>query len=670
MLNKFRTSNLAKVVIVVCYISVVIFPIFYFQARPEMDEYPGPPHHTANGEDCQLDVNMDELNLQNMNRLLTQLALPSLILGDYLVVMNCDFDVFIDGEPYLALMVILNKKSGIYKAKLWNQTICVGKKPSVAEFVQICEQHFSRGKPCIGCPQEIEEEGQCEKLLSQIPIPRRVSQDCSKFIKEGFGDVCSECKKLSVSKTFTNVAVTIKDEISYVGRRNDGTLPKQEQNKDEEDVLYGSDVETVNSVGYDPVVEEPELDSASSFVTGSFVTGVFEDQHSKKCPWCKNTISWSGNSNAFQEHRSACLMVVLKKGSKRLENDSRGVHGQSKDESNEDGLKVIEPAREERNGDPRTSLALANQAAIDVPANDTKSCRYCSKTFSTAESATLHKKFVHFWGTFLCTICSKHFNFANDLVLHIQQQVDHREAHYVHCPSCKEELTVTNIANHYKKCVLNEVKKTKFDNDSVTLKLPIVEKYRTAPGQRVICTQCGQSFKSILILSRHNRIHLREQGAEKDDASSEPLYFNCDQCGKQFVSKVGWQLHKKLVHEGVSEDFTCEVCGIAFITRERLWRHKNMHHSTDDTYNCKYCNKRCSTRPWLARHIATKHEEPKFKCNYCDRSFALKKKLESHENEHKGVKPFSCTICTASYTSKEGLHGHKRKKHQKVNISL
>ena len=618
-----------------------------------------------------------ELNLEEVSNSLGQLSLTCVELGDYIMVIKSNLDLFIDSEPYLALMLILNKKSGIYMAKLWNKTLSAGKNPTTEEFIQVCKQHFSHGKPCVGFPLETNEQGLYECLLSSLPIPRKVAKDCHKFLKKGVGDdnLCSECKKLSVSKSLANVTAVLKSSLQDAGSKNGVTSPKKEPNEDEEEDIKDRSEDFnffQDSHPDDSLLDEAELEPVTKQVS--------DKQHSKECPWCNETISWCGEIDLFQEHRTACLKLVLKRRSKIRDVYIKPEHenGHSEDESRDYEAQVYEEGRQ-RIKEITTKSSVIEQATSKTTQNDLM-CLECKKNFDTEASVTLHKKFVHFWGIFFCPDCTKQFHFAGDLIQHIRQESGHRENCNVKCPSCIDEFSLTNISNHYKRCIVREIRREKFgiitEEPRLThLQNPQIKNIpvgnheknerKKATSQRVICTQCGNSFKSMEILLRHNRIHLREQGAEKDDTpGNEPLYYNCDQCGKQFVSKTGWVNHMRLLHEGVDEKATCEVCGITFITRERLWRHKNLHHSNDDRYKCKYCNKQCSTKSWLARHIASTHEEPKFKCSYCDRAFTFKRKLEGHENEHKGLKPFLCTVCDASYASIDGLRSHKRKKHK------
>lgn len=763
-----------------------------FRQTPKMDEDIRPTRNALT-KNCYggSENSMQELGCGEIRKSLESLSLASVRLGDYLVVMKSDFDVFIDGEPYIALMLLWNQKSGVYKVKLWNQIIATGNNLTLEQLMQICKEYFWQGKPCIGFPIYIKEEhghGQC--VLSQTPVPRKISQDCRKFLSAHDDNyLCSECKSLSVSNMLKNVTVLVNDDETTVTDNEIGPGPNQEQEKD---YLYTQDSTDDN---YD-TIESSVLQDKDVLKSDdkSLSKRIFKNLTSKECPWCNKTITWSGNTDSFEKHRTVCLLVLLKKNTKNHDSDTRLKHdpseSQVEDESEKYKRKCLDPVKEVsqgRNTKVNNSSEGAELSSKESSMNDQTYCQDCKKYFKSKACATLHKKFVHFWGIFHCPTCNEQVNFAEDLVHHMQQGAEHEKNQTPNCPACKKEFTVTNIAEHYKRCVVDEVAREKFaaigegmqppkiqniqtkypkvtkhnsskahinvmtycfdcerdlnseatltlhkkfvhfwgvfkclectekfnfadhlikhiENDNThdnnikidcpecKVDLPFSEiaihykkcvvtemqrtkyvsnnpelilsepKFVPKNGERVICSLCGKSFKSMEILSRHNRIHLREQGAKVPETGSMPLYFNCEYCGKLFVSKTGVDKHTKIVHEGKSDNAVCETCGITFLTTDRLWRHNNMHHSNDDTYSCKYCNKRCSTRPWLARHIASKHEEPKYKCSDCGKLFWNKRKLDKHENEHKGVKPYSCVECGLSYTSKDGLSSHKAKK--------
>ena len=592
----------------------------------------------------------EDLNLEEVRGSLASLSLASVVIGDYLVVMKSEFEVFIDGEPYLALMLLFNKKSGFYKLKLWNQTILAGKNQSEDHLIEVCKQHFSQNKPCIGFPQEVEECSQYERPLSQTPIPRKVSKDCLKFLKDGFGgdnSLCSECKKLSVSKGFTSVTVVIK-EGAMSGADKDTVLlsPKLEKTEDIEADIQDCSEDYYSATADSPVTNSGlnENDGNLNPVSITSSEGDSKDTHSKKCPWCQKQIIWSGQNDSFQEHRKACLLLVLKKNPVNRNMDKTSdlnlehFYSDAKSEYQEDPVQEVIQKTSKCWDSSEGVKHSSRETAID----ERDYCSGCKKYFKSEASGTLHKKFVHFWGIFNCPSCHEQFNFANDLIQHIKGDSEHSENTNISCPACRDHFHLTNIESHYRRCIVAQIQRENFPvqegllnqnpqnnkttdiSNQMTAQRPKITKnlkenlkaivqrervhFREQRTERVICSQCGKNFKNERILSKHNRIHQREQGARVDETTNEPLYFPCDQCEKQFLSKEGWRLHTRLVHEGVNEHATCEVCGVTFITKERLRRHKILHHSTDEKYNCKYCDKRCSTKHWLARHVARRND--------------------------------------------------------------
>ncbi|KOB66998.1 putative zinc finger protein Kr18 [Operophtera brumata] len=61
----------------------------------------------------------------------------------------------------------------------------------------------------------------------------------------------------------------------------------------------------------------------------------------------------------------------------------------------------------------------------------------------------------------------------------------------------------------------------------------------------------------------------------------------------------------KLSHSGV-KPHSCDVCGLALMTRSHLKRHKRIH-SGEKRHECAVCGKRFSERYMLERHMSVLH---------------------------------------------------------------
>ena len=68
--------------------------------------------------DLEVKPKVDLLEAQSA---LAAVALTSVAVGEYLVVLRSQFDVFVAGEPYPALMVLYNTTSGKVLRRIWNQ---------------------------------------------------------------------------------------------------------------------------------------------------------------------------------------------------------------------------------------------------------------------------------------------------------------------------------------------------------------------------------------------------------------------------------------------------------------------------------------------------------------------------------------------------------------------
>ena len=74
----------------------------------------------------------------------------------------------------------------------------------------MCKGHFGQGRPCLGCP-EAERDALAagpEFLVSQTPVPRKISAACQKVLGEGARDASiNQVSDLSICIRTKNVKV-------------------------------------------------------------------------------------------------------------------------------------------------------------------------------------------------------------------------------------------------------------------------------------------------------------------------------------------------------------------------------------------------------------------------------------------------------------------------------
>ena len=157
-----------------------------------------------------------EFSIEDARIAITGSSLISFMVGDFLVIMNSTPDVIISDEPYLCLMVLVEMKSGIFIRRIWNRTVARGKVMTIQELEDLCKKHFFQGKPCLGYPCYVNETEEHGFLISQTPIPRKISRYCLELPSSDAEDdesSCSQCLRLNESEDHNLIDVGTKCEV-------------------------------------------------------------------------------------------------------------------------------------------------------------------------------------------------------------------------------------------------------------------------------------------------------------------------------------------------------------------------------------------------------------------------------------------------------------------------
>lgn len=171
----------------------------------------------------------------------------------------------------------------------------------------------------------------------------------------------------------------------------------------------------------------------------------------------------------------------------------------------------------------------------------------------------------------------------------------------------------------------------------------------TNPRSSHICSTCGKSFGSRVLLMEHANVH----------AGLRP--YRCDLCHKSFASKYTHQAHLK-THANRPRPYRCEQCGKTFLTSQNLTQHEKTHSGIKD-FICNICNKAFSTQHNLEVHGVVHSGNKAFVCSVCGKAFARRAELRDHMRIHTGERPFECDICGARFTQRSNLHSHRRATH-------
>ncbi|XP_070550844.1 zinc finger protein 782-like [Ptychodera flava] len=129
------------------------------------------------------------------------------------------------------------------------------------------------------------------------------------------------------------------------------------------------------------------------------------------------------------------------------------------------------------------------------------------------------------------------------------------------------------------------------------------------------CNICGFQPKTFLGLKWHEASHMHEVHA-------------CDQCSKNFNSKLSLKQHKKGCHEA---KYTC-TCGKTFGLKSGYTAHLKTH-SDEKPFQCTLCSYKASRKGDLKSHMLFKHSDSApFLCPVCGKGFKRRDLLEKHES--------------------------------------
>nr|XP_040237947.2 zinc finger protein weckle-like [Anopheles coluzzii] len=229
------------------------------------------------------------------------------------------------------------------------------------------------------------------------------------------------------------------------------------------------------------------------------------------------------------------------------------------------------------------------------------------------------------------------------------------------------------------------------DDESVPAKQPQKRRYTTtrgaSPNQQVHqCKYCRKTFKCNSQLTRHEYIHLTQDG--------KPRY-SCEICRKVFTKSSIRRAHMRMMHEG-AKPYMCEECGKPFSSKGALKEHYIVHSEErpfkcaycpksfknaprlkthEDTHNdtlyvCPHCGLKLNTKRTLNMHMVVHSDQKKFKCQECGNEYKRSKALKAHLILHTGLRPYQCPFCDKTFANGSNCRSHKKKFHPRELAAL
>ena len=498
---------------------------------------------------------------KDLKMALRSLSLTWAPVGDYLVIMNGESDVDICGEPYLAMQIWLNLRSGKFISRLWNQTIATGTAVSIAHFLAACEA-FQR-KPCVGCPVAPDEVNTNGYTILHSPMPRKVSLWCRKFLKNNEGgsqQACPECTSLK------------------------GSFIKNEDGVNEIDIVMKAESQFTNE-------NDGTIDNSSSYVNQCTSHDMVKSE---------TTSDTLESGLRFKNHHVSLKKIVTKRRPK--------VHNPLSKR------RPWAPGKCKWCDQRYTKYKSWWQHAQKTHFMGKFHCPQCHQREDLASELVIHmKEALHgLDDNIVCPNCK------------IGKSLQAIETHYRECLKSKFRVELDSRRKVISGKVCDKCGKTltKYaykDHMKVHLREELAQKQEDASHLFYYCDQCGKRFTNKAYLNGHIKSeheNFTYQCPEcpmtfKTDMQSRTHrmvahtdMYKCKYCGKCCPTPQKLKVHE-MYH--MDAQFQCRHCDKKLKTEESLLAHERIH-TGEKPFSCKICTASFTNSSGLRQHMRGVHK--------------------------------------------------------------
>lgn len=250
----------------------------------------------------------------------------------------------------------------------------------------------------------------------------------------------------------------------------------------------------------------------------------------------------------------------------------------------------------------------------------------------------------------MCKICSKSFEFLEDIVNHLMAK--HNLPYAKHA-----ELMITPYRLVDLQCLLCEKSFDYFPK--------LVSHMNTYhPNDCFSCKDCDQLFNKKRDLSTHVRNYHRKE-------------YPCVRCQENFASNVALRFHRLHAHPS-----TCNICFQTFSSDSKRLKHMKDEHTSDQA-TCGFCQQVLSTKQAILRHVTqctakldpsletviVDDEEKKVPTKDLRNSIATIINMSTAIPFKFFMSKFRCFYCSKDFQDCDSLKEHTIIQHPQCNVS-
>ncbi|KAM8966968.1 uncharacterized protein RCH25_025632 [Pelodytes ibericus] len=303
-------------------------------------------------------------------------------------------------------------------------------------------------------------------------------------------------------------------------------------------------------------------------------------------------------------------------------------------------------------------------------------CPTCQLEMKTKETYKIHMQCHNVDGDFKCFYCGCCISEWNQMKQHIQDHKQKRESYQ--CQVCQKRFMTqrawkVHMRTHRGKSDVFFCTKCPLSFETERVR----NLHLTCHHEDIFrCFHCGLIYQEWSKLYEHLGNH---------DSRLKP--YICSTCNKKFFRAAQLKAHSSR-HKSVA----CSLCDQTFKTNRQLYQHQKHFHkkqikekskprdktendicvpesevgtslpttNSETGFKCELCNRKCSCKMALQRHMGVHAGEKPFQCQHCEYKTRLKASLIQHMRIHTGEKPFKCKLCSYASIDSSSLRRHTR----------